>query len=78
MKLAIVFPGQGSQSVGMLRGYEDVPEVVQFLLEAKEALGEPFVRLLEEGSFLYAGANALLNVLICIVFAALGIFLARF
>jgi [acyl-carrier-protein] S-malonyltransferase len=49
MKLAIVFPGQGSQSVGMLRGYEGVPEVVQLLLEAKEVLGEPFVRLLEEG-----------------------------
>lgn len=49
MKLAIVFPGQGSQSVGMLRGYEDVPEVLEVLLEAKQALGEDFVRLLEEG-----------------------------
>jgi len=34
-------------------------------------------RLLEEGSFFHAGANALLNVLVCIAFAALGIFLAR-
>ena len=34
-------------------------------------------RLLEEGSFLQAGANVLLNVVVCIVFAALGIFLAR-
>jgi CrcB protein len=34
-------------------------------------------RLLEEGSYLHAGANVLFNVLICIVFAALGIFLAR-
>jgi len=34
-------------------------------------------RLIEDGSFLQAGANILLNVLICVVFAALGIFLAR-
>lgn len=35
------------------------------------------VRLLEEGSFLQAGANILLNVLVCVVFAFLGIYLAR-
>lgn len=34
-------------------------------------------RLLEEGSYLHAGANVIFNVLICIFFAALGIFLAR-
>jgi CrcB protein len=34
-------------------------------------------RLLEDGSYLYAGASILLNVLVCIVFAALGIALAR-
>lgn len=34
-------------------------------------------RLLEEGSFWQAGANILLNVVVCIVCAALGIFLAR-
>jgi len=34
-------------------------------------------RLLEDGSFLRAGANILLNVTICLVFAALGIVLAR-
>ena len=49
MKLAMVFPGQGSQSVGMLRGYAEVPEVIEALLEAKEVLGEEFIRLLEEG-----------------------------
>lgn len=49
MKLAIVFPGQGSQSVGMLRGYAEVPAVLESLLEAKEVLGEDFIRLLEEG-----------------------------
>ncbi len=34
-------------------------------------------RMLEEGSLWQAGANILLNVIICVVFAALGIALAR-
>ncbi|WP_432823755.1 fluoride efflux transporter CrcB [Trichloromonas sp.] len=34
-------------------------------------------RLIEEGSLLQAGANILLNVVVCLLFAALGIFLAR-
>jgi [acyl-carrier-protein] S-malonyltransferase len=49
MKLAMVFPGQGSQSVGMLGGYQDLPEVIELLLEAKAALGSDFIRLLDEG-----------------------------
>ena len=35
------------------------------------------VRLLEEGSWWQAGSNVLLNVVVCIVFAVLGILLAR-
>jgi CrcB protein len=35
------------------------------------------IRLLEEGSLLHAGANIVLNVVVCILFAALGIYLAR-
>jgi len=35
------------------------------------------MRLIEEGSFLQAGANIALNIVICLFFAALGIFLAR-
>lgn len=35
------------------------------------------VRLLEEGSLLQAGANVLLNVVVCAVCAMLGIYLAR-
>jgi [acyl-carrier-protein] S-malonyltransferase len=49
MKLAMVFPGQGSQAVGMMRGYAGLPEVDAVLAEAKNALGEDFVRLLDEG-----------------------------
>ncbi len=35
------------------------------------------VRLLEEGSMLQAGANILLNVVVCLAFAAVGILVAR-
>lgn len=35
------------------------------------------IRLIEEGSFAHAGANIILNVVVCILFAGLGIFLAR-
>jgi len=49
MKLAMVFPGQGSQAVGMLRGYAGLPGVADAISEAEAALGPDFVRLLEEG-----------------------------
>jgi [acyl-carrier-protein] S-malonyltransferase len=49
MRLAMVFPGQGSQAVGMLKGYSGLPEVEEVLSEAKSVLGEDFVRLLDEG-----------------------------
>ncbi|HEX9435332.1 MAG TPA: ACP S-malonyltransferase [Burkholderiales bacterium] len=49
MKLAMVFPGQGSQSVGMLKGYAGLPEIQNILKEAERALGPAFVRLLDEG-----------------------------
>jgi len=40
MKTAIVFPGQGSQSVGMMGGFADVPVVERTFREAAEILGE--------------------------------------
>ncbi len=49
MKLAIVFPGQGSQSVGMLRGYAGLPEIDAVRGEAAQALGAEFLSLLDEG-----------------------------
>jgi [acyl-carrier-protein] S-malonyltransferase len=49
MKLAMVFPGQGSQSVGMMRAYGGLPEIQETLDEAKSALGAEFLSLLEEG-----------------------------
>ena len=49
MKLAMVFPGQGSQAVGMLKGYAGLPEIDDVINEAKEVLGGDFIKLLEEG-----------------------------
>ena len=49
MKLAMVFPGQGSQSVGMLRAFEGLPGVDAVRRETGEVLGADFLRLLDEG-----------------------------
>lgn len=46
---AFVFPGQGSQSVGMLDAWGDHPEVTLALAEASDALGEDLGRLIKEG-----------------------------
>src|SRR5438045_8743706 len=46
---AFVFPGQGSQSVGMLDGWGDHAAVRQTLDEASDALGEDVARLIREG-----------------------------
>ena len=49
MKLAMVFPGQGSQSVGMMQAYGDVAAVREVLDEASDALGQDLGRLIAEG-----------------------------
>ena len=46
---AFVFPGQGSQSVGMLDAWGDHPVVQQTLQEASDALGENIGQLIHEG-----------------------------
>ena len=46
---AFVFPGQGSQSVGMLDGWADHPVVAQTVAEASEALGEDVGQLIQSG-----------------------------
>lgn len=46
---AFVFPGQGSQSVGMLDGWGDHPAVAETLREASDALGEDIALLIKEG-----------------------------
>ena len=45
----MVFPGQGSQSVGMLQAYAGLPEVDDVRATAARILGDGFVRVLDEG-----------------------------
>ncbi|ESJ26361.1 malonyl CoA-ACP transacylase [Cupriavidus sp. HPC(L)] len=49
MKFSFVFPGQGSQSVGMLNAFADNPVVRATLQEASDALGQDLARLIAEG-----------------------------
>ena len=49
MTFAMVFPGQGSQSVGMMAGYAELPEVRATLEEASHILGQDLARLMAEG-----------------------------
>ena len=46
---AVVFPGQGSQSVGMLDAFADHPAVRRTLAEASDALGEDVGALIHAG-----------------------------
>ncbi|MEY3408306.1 MAG: Malonyl CoA-acyl carrier protein transacylase [Pseudomonadota bacterium] len=46
---AFVFPGQGSQSVGMLDAWGDHPAVKETLQEASDAMGEDLGALIHEG-----------------------------
>ncbi len=46
---AFVFPGQGSQSVGMLDAWGDHPAVAETLREASDALGQDMAALIHDG-----------------------------
>jgi len=49
MKIAFVFPGQGSQAVGMLDAFAGEPAVQDVLARAGEALGEDLGKLIAAG-----------------------------
>jgi len=49
MSLAIVFPGQGSQSVGMMNGFAELPIVEKTFLEANAILGEDLWSMVRDG-----------------------------
>ena len=49
MRLAILFPGQGSQSVGMLSGFAGNDAVARVMARSSEALGEDLEKLISEG-----------------------------
>jgi len=49
MSIAFVFPGQGSQQVGMMDGFGDHPEVQATFAEASDVLGEDLWALVQQG-----------------------------
>ncbi len=49
MKLAFVFPGQGSQAVGMMAGWGERAEVRATFAEASDALGQDLWALVTDG-----------------------------
>jgi [acyl-carrier-protein] S-malonyltransferase len=58
-KFAFVFPGQGSQSRGMMNGYADFPAVRDTFTEASDVLKQDLWQLVAEGSD--ADLNATVN-----------------
>jgi len=67
MTFAFVFPGQGSQSVGMLNSLAARTEVHATLQEASDALGENISKLIAEGP-----AEALAQSPACLLAIVLG------
>ena len=49
MTIAFVFPGQGSQAIGMLNGFAGNPVVADTIAEASDALGFDLGKLIAEG-----------------------------
>ncbi len=49
MKIAFVFPGQGSQSVGMMQSFAALPGVHETFTQASELLGQDLWKLAAEG-----------------------------
>ena len=49
MNFAFVFPGQGSQSVGMMAAYGESAVIRQAFAEASEALGEDLWQMVADG-----------------------------
>jgi [acyl-carrier-protein] S-malonyltransferase len=49
MNIAFVFPGQGSQSVGMMKSFAQLPGVRDTFSEASDAIGHDLWKLADEG-----------------------------
>ncbi|PXW86785.1 [acyl-carrier-protein] S-malonyltransferase [Nitrosomonas sp. Nm84] len=49
MKFAFVFPGQGSQSIGMMNGYVDLPIIQETFQEASDILKQDFWSMVNSG-----------------------------
>lgn len=49
IKLGMIFPGQGSQSVGMMKAYAGLPGIEEVRSIARDTLGQEFSSLLDDG-----------------------------
>lgn len=49
MKLALIFPGQGSQAIGMMQGFANTKSVRDTFTEASTALGQDLWQLVAQG-----------------------------
>mgnify|MGYP000241732606 FL=1 len=49
MKFAFIFPGQGSQSLGMMNGYTDLPKIRDTFAEASQILDQDLWAMVNDG-----------------------------
>lgn len=73
-QFAFVFPGQGSQSRGMMNGYADFPAVRDTFTEASDVLKQDLWQLVAEGSD--ADLNATVNTQPIMLTAGVAVFRA--
>lgn len=50
MKLSFIFPGQGSQSVGMMQGFDSLPMVRDTFIEASDVLSQDIWQMVTAGT----------------------------
>ena len=74
MKIAFVFPGQGSQSVGMLDAFGSDPAVTDVLRRASSALGQDLAELIARGPAEELGLTV--NTQPCMLAASLAVYAA--
>src|SRR4030095_15292509 len=74
MKIAFVFPGQGSQSVARLASFPGDPVVAKVVQRASDALGQDLGRLMAEGPAEELGLTV--NTQPCMLRAAYAMFAA--
>jgi [acyl-carrier-protein] S-malonyltransferase len=72
MKIALVFPGQGSQSVGMLDSLAELPAAAGVLARASAALGQDLGRLIAAGPA--ADLDLTVNTQPCMLTASIALY----
>lgn len=75
MTFALVFPGQGSQSLGMMKGFAEDPSIRQTFEEASTVLGQDMWAMCQEGADA-AVINATVNTQPLMLTASVAVFRA--